>query len=61
MGIFLIFTHFLLPLTHVIAVVGIVILGAVIYLASLLNLDHEMHDELRDISINLGFPWPRWL
>jgi O-antigen/teichoic acid export membrane protein len=61
MGIFLIFTHFILPLTNVIAVVGIVILGAVIYLTSLLNLDREMHDELRDICINLGFPWPRWL
>jgi hypothetical protein len=27
----------------------------------LLKLDREMHDELKDLSVNLGVPWPRVL
>jgi O-antigen/teichoic acid export membrane protein len=61
MGIFLVCIHFLLPLSHVLAVVTVVILGALIYTLVLFNLDREMHDEIRDLSINLGIPWPGWL
>jgi O-antigen/teichoic acid export membrane protein len=61
MGIFLVFIHFLLPLTHVVVVVAAVIIGALIYLLVLFKLDREMHDEIRDLSVNLGVPWPRWL
>ena len=61
MGIFLVCIHFLLPLTHVIVVVAVVILGAAIYTLILFNLDREIHDELRDLSVNLGVPWPMWL
>jgi O-antigen/teichoic acid export membrane protein len=61
MGIFLVFIHFLLPLTHVIAVLAVVIIGALIYTLVLFKLDREIHDELRDLSVNLGIPWPEWL
>jgi len=61
MGIFLLFIHFLLPLTHVVAVLAVVIVGAVIYTLVLFKLDREIHDEIRDLSVNLGVPWPRWL
>ena len=61
MGIFLLFIHFLLPLTHVIAVLAVVIIGAVIYILVLFKLDRKIHDELKDLSVNLGVPWPRWL
>jgi O-antigen/teichoic acid export membrane protein len=61
MGIFLLAIHFLLPLTHVAAAVAVVIAGAGIYLVVLLRLDREIHDELKNLSINLGFPWPEWL
>jgi O-antigen/teichoic acid export membrane protein len=61
MGIFLVFIHFLLPLTHVIVVVAVVFLGAAIYTLVLFNLDRKIHNELRDLSVNLGVPWPRWL
>ena len=58
MGIFLLFIHFLLPLTHVVAVLAVVIVGGVIYTLVLFKLDREIHDEIRDLSVNLGVPWP---
>ena len=61
MGIFLFVFHILIPLTHVIVVVAVVILGAAIYTLVLFKLDREIHDEIRDLSINLGVPWPGWL
>jgi O-antigen/teichoic acid export membrane protein len=54
MGIFLLCIHFLLPLTHV-------IVGALIYIVVLFKIDREIHDEIKDLSINLGVPWPTWL
>jgi len=61
MGVFLVCIHFLLPLTNVIIVVAVVILGAAIYTIVLFNLDREMHDELKGLIVNLGLPWPRLL
>jgi hypothetical protein len=61
MGIFLLCVYFLLPLTHVIIVLAVVIAGAGIYLVVLFRLDREIHDELKNLSINLGVPWPGWL
>jgi len=61
MGIFLLFIHFLLPLNHVLAVLSVVIIGALIYTFILFKLDRKIHDELKDLSVNLGVPWPGWL
>lgn len=61
MGIFLLLIQFLLPLTHVAGVLTVVIVGAIIYLIVLIKLDREIHDEIKNISINFGVPWPRWL
>ena len=61
MGIFLLVIHFLLTLTHVIAILAVVIIGALIYIFVLFNLDPEIHEEIRDLSKNLGVPWPKWL
>ena len=60
MGIFLLFIQFLLPLNHVLAVLSVVIIGALIYTFILFRLDRKIHDELKDLSVNLGVPWPRW-
>jgi O-antigen/teichoic acid export membrane protein len=60
MGIFLLVIYFLLSLTHVLAVLVVVIVGAGIYIVVLFKLDREIHDELKNLSINLGIPWPRW-
>jgi hypothetical protein len=39
----------------------VVITGALIYTYVLLKLDRKIHDEIRDLSVNLGVPWPGWL
>jgi len=61
MGLFLLFIHFVLILTHVAVVLGIVITGAAIYLLIILKLDQGIHDDLKGLSVNLGVPWPEWL
>jgi len=61
MGIFLLVIHFLLPLTHIAAVLAAVVVAAGMYVAILLRLDREIHDELRKLCIDLGVPWPEWL
>jgi len=61
MGIFLLFTRFFLPLSNVFAVIVVVVIGAGIYLLGSLKLDSKIHDELRDLGVNLGITWPRWL
>jgi len=60
MGIVVLFIRVLLPLTHVIAVFAVVTIGALIYILVLFKLDREIHDELKDLSVNLGLPWPGW-
>jgi O-antigen/teichoic acid export membrane protein len=61
MGIFLLVLHFLLPLTHVAIVFAQVIAGAGIYIFVLFKLNREIHDEIRELIVNLGVPWPRGL
>jgi O-antigen/teichoic acid export membrane protein len=61
MGIFLLFVHFIIPISHIIMIVGVVMLGAAIYTLVLFNLDREIHDEIMNLSVNLGIPWPKWL
>jgi O-antigen/teichoic acid export membrane protein len=61
MGIFLMALQFLLPPKHVAAVIVAVIVGAVLYTLVLFKMDREIHDEIGNISTNLGVPWPKWL
>ena len=61
MGIFLLVIYFLFPLTHVLAALAAVILGAIIYIWVLFKLDQKIHDEIRDLIVNLGIPWPSGL
>jgi len=56
MGIFLMFMRLLLPLTHIITVLALVIIGALIYILVLFKLDRKIHEEIRELSVNLGFP-----
>ena len=58
MGIFLLLIHFFLPITHIVVLLTVVVVGAGIYILTLFRLDRKIHDELRDLSINLGVPWP---
>jgi O-antigen/teichoic acid export membrane protein len=59
MGISVVCIYVLLPLSHAIAVLAVVIIGAGIYILILFKLDKEIHNELKDLSANLGIPWPR--
>jgi O-antigen/teichoic acid export membrane protein len=58
MGIIVGCIYIFLPLSHVIAVLTLVIIGAVIYILVIFRLDKEIHDELKTLSVNLGVPWP---
>jgi O-antigen/teichoic acid export membrane protein len=61
MGIFLLVLWYFLPFSHIITVLLTVAAGAAIYAIVLLKLDRGMHDEIRDVCLNFGLPWPRWL
>jgi O-antigen/teichoic acid export membrane protein len=61
MGIFLLFIHFIFPLTNIAAVLTVVIIGTGIYVSVLFKLDKEIHNELKKLSLDLGIPWPEWL
>jgi O-antigen/teichoic acid export membrane protein len=61
MGIVVLIIRVLLPLTHVVTVLAVVIVGAGIYVLVLFKLDRNIHDELTDLIVNLGIPWPKGL
>jgi O-antigen/teichoic acid export membrane protein len=61
MGFFLLGFRFFLPLTGVIMILGIVAAGAALYLVLVLKLDQVIHDELREVCLHAGIPWPSWL
>jgi O-antigen/teichoic acid export membrane protein len=61
MGVFLLFIHFFLPFNHVLTVFAAVIAGAIIYIFVLFRLDQQIYHDIRELSVNLGIPWPGWL
>jgi O-antigen/teichoic acid export membrane protein len=50
-----------IPLTNVFIVLAAVALGGLVYGLVLLKADPGLHDEIRDLVVQLGAPWPRWL
>ncbi|MDD4256001.1 MAG: polysaccharide biosynthesis C-terminal domain-containing protein [Methanofollis sp.] len=50
-----------IPLTNVFIVLAAVALGGLVYGLVLLKADRGLHDEIRDLVVQLGAPWPRWL
>ncbi len=59
MGSFLLVARLIFPLAQVTTVLAFVLIGAVIYILVLFKLDRKIRDEIRDLSLNLGVPWPR--
>ncbi len=49
---------FVIPLTNVFVVLGAVALGGVVYLLVLLKIDRSIRDELKELTMGLGVPWP---
>jgi len=58
MGIFLMFMRLLLPLTHIVTLLSLVMAGAIVYFYILLKLDRILRDEIRYLCVNLGIRWP---
>ena len=52
---------FAVPLSNVFVVLGAVALGGLTYILVLLKIDRSIHDELRELTLDLGIPWPRML
>ncbi|WP_342677058.1 flippase [Methanofollis sp. UBA420] len=50
-----------IPLTNVFIVLAAVALGGLVYGLVLLKADPGLRDEIRDLVVQLGAPWPRWL
>jgi O-antigen/teichoic acid export membrane protein len=51
----------LISFSHFLVLILVVLVGVVLYLFLVLRLDRGIHDELRDVSRDLGMPWPSWL
>lgn len=49
------------PLEHVVAVLGIVALGAITYTLVLFYIDRGIYEDIRELVIQLGAPWPQIL
>ncbi|MDD3857405.1 MAG: flippase [Methanoculleus sp.] len=49
---------FIIPLTNVFVVLGAVALGGLVYLLVLLKIDRGIRDELKELTMGLGVPWP---
>ncbi len=60
MGIFLLVTRFILPLTHIAVVLAVVSVGAAIYLIVLLRLDTDIRDDVRNLALTMGIHLPGW-
>ncbi len=50
-----------IPLSNVFVVLGGVALGGIVYGIALLKLDAGIHDDLKDVTVRLGVPWPDFL
>jgi O-antigen/teichoic acid export membrane protein len=61
MALVILLYRLLIPLSNVFIVLGAVALGGLVYGLVLLRIDAVIHDEIRDLVMQLGVPWPRWL
>jgi len=61
MGIIIIILRLVIPVLSLYALVGIVALGGIAYFVILVKVDSGIHDELKDLSKQLGLPWPGWI
>ena len=53
--------QYFLPLTNVFLIAGVVVTGMVIYSLLVVWFDRGIRDEVRDLVIGIGLPWPGWL
>lgn len=61
MALVILLYRILIPLSNVFLVLAAVAFGGIIYALILLKADTGIHDEIRDLVVGLGVPWPKWL
>lgn len=61
MALVILLYRILIPLSNAFIVIGAVVLGGLVYGLVFLRADPVIHDEIRDLVIQLGVPWPKWL
>ena len=52
--------RFFLPLSNIWFTMFAVATGAMIYIVLILKLDRKIHNELREIAVQMNLPWPAW-
>ena len=50
-----------LPTINFPLLICLVVIGAVTYFVTLLKIDRDIHDELKEIIVQMGITWPKWL
>ena len=58
MGLIIIILSYVISLTHVLLVVGMVIIGGICYFGILIKADAGIHDEIKQLALKIGVPWP---
>ena len=61
MALFAVIFRVFVTLSNVWLMLIPILLGAILYSILLLKLDKSISNELQQILIQLGLPWPRWL
>jgi O-antigen/teichoic acid export membrane protein len=61
MGIFIAALNNMNIFSNVIILLCAIGLGAFLYIIILLKIDKGIHDELKEMMVQLGLPWPRHL
>jgi len=61
MGLIVYVYTLIVPLSNIWLTLIPVLIGAIIYFIVLLKIDKSIHDDIRDIVMNFGFAWPKWL
>ncbi|MDE4907368.1 flippase [Methanogenium marinum] len=61
MGLVILMYRILIPLSNAFIVLGAVVLGGLVYGLVLLKADPGLHDEIQELVVQLGVPWPKWL
>ncbi len=61
MGIAVLVFRILVPITHVAYLILAIAIGAALYFLLFLRLERSIRDELRDILLTIGIPWPSFI
>jgi len=61
MGVLVALIVLMIPLTHVVLVLGTVLIGGIAYFGILIKTDAGIHDDIKGLVMKIGAPWPGWL